>query len=105
MERRVLISIGIHKTAGGFADLPGALAGAREMNRWGAAAGFEVDDDFVDKPVLAQALVERVQRLVEDGDVTKLIIYFAGHGMSTGLNEDFWILSGGTGESREIIDV
>jgi uncharacterized caspase-like protein len=105
MARKAAVVIGIEK-AHGLPPLPGAKNGARDFARWAEAAGFEVTE-FVDEatPVDGAAIRKALRDLVDSREVEQLFLFFAGHGMSVGKEADFWILSAGTDDPAEIVNV
>jgi hypothetical protein len=105
MPRRIAIVIGVRR-AEGFAELPGAAAGADAFARWAASDGFEVSR-YVDDagPVTVGPIVDEIDALVNALDVEQLFIYFAGHGDAGRIDEDYWVLSPGTARPREVVDV
>ncbi|HEX2185132.1 MAG TPA: caspase family protein, partial [Chloroflexota bacterium] len=106
MPRKVAIVIGVRRAAG-FQELPGALAGARDFAAWARQDGFEVISfvDEGDQPVTRSAIFAAIKALVERQDVEQLFLYFAGHGMATGIDDDYWILSAGVQDPSEVINV
>ena len=114
MAKRIAIAIGIGQTpgsdgSGGLTPLPGAVKGAQDFAKWARDSGFTKVHELTDSggnPVTRQQIFNIIDHIVQlQGDVTKLFVYFAGHGMSSGYKRDFWILSGGLSDSSEIIDV
>jgi uncharacterized caspase-like protein len=105
MARKVAVVIGIER-AQGLPPLPGAKNGAHDFALWAKGASFEVIE-FVDEttPVDGAAIRKAIRELVDGRDVEQLFLFFAGHGMSTGKEADFWILSAGTDDPAEIVNV
>jgi Caspase domain len=105
MGRQLALSIGIG-SADGFRPLPGAVAGAAEFKVWAEAQGFEVllfDD--TEGPVVADSPKTAIADAVEAGDVERLFIFFAGHGIGKGQWEDCWLLSHAMSNSDAAIDL
>ncbi|MGE3966029.1 MAG: caspase family protein [Planctomycetota bacterium] len=105
MARQVAVVIGIERS-GNLVPLPGARRGAQQFSEWARAAGFEVVE-LVDqgRSVTAADVWAAVSTAVNAGDVTRLFIFFAGHGVSKGLDTDFWLLSPGPDNPNEAVNV
>jgi Caspase domain len=105
-ERNVAIAIGVSRPTG-FVRIPGAAADAARFHAWAQKAGFE-SHLFSDSsgPVRVGPIAKLIADLVKvDGNVTRLLVYFAGHGIATSTDADYWLLSAGTTDSGEVIDV
>src|SRR5688500_13870559 len=105
MTRTVAIAIGVASVPG-LPFLPGVAPGTAAFADWARAQGFEVTvyDDAV-APVAAADVLATVGAAVEDGDVARLFVFFSGHGMEMGIGEDYWLLSGVTGNTSEAVNV
>jgi hypothetical protein len=105
MARRVAIAIGVEQSKG-LVPLPGALRGADDFARWAKGQGFEVVP-ISDRggPVRARDIFDAVNAAVSARDVEALFIFFAGHGVSKGLDVDFWLLSAGPTDPNEAVNV
>jgi Caspase domain len=105
MARQVAIVIAVASIRG-FPPLPGAASGAQEFAEWARTHGFEVEQfDDAAGPVTGQQLFAAVTSVVDAGDVARLFIYFAGHGLNTGQGDDLWLLSSVRDDPSEAIDV
>ncbi len=103
--KKIAISIGVSK-AGPLPELPGAVNGARDFAAWAEKAGYEkhlVTDETA--PVTAKQIKDIVTPIVTDGDTTRLIIYFAGHGTQPREGAQFWLLSDWDSDANETVDV
>ncbi len=101
---RAAIAIGIG-AAEGFAALPGALAGADAFTAWATAARIDSVQQFDDRAAKVRLadIADAVDALIARADVEQLFVYFAGHGLALGTQEDFWILSAGTRRPSEVV--
>ena len=101
---RAAVVIGVNKT-GNLPILRAAVSGARSVADWLKDEGFEVTL-IVDasQPVTANAIKQAVTALVGRGNLTQLVVYFSGHGISVGYNE-FWLLSGAPDDPNEAVSV
>lgn len=101
---RAAVVIGVNKT-GNLPILRAAVSGARSVAEWLKGEGFEVTL-IVDEtqPVTANAIKQAVTALVGRGNLTQLVVYFSGHGISVGYNE-FWLLSGAPDDPNEAVSV
>jgi hypothetical protein len=104
--RQVAICIGV-KRSGKLPELPGAAAGAAEFAQWARTAGFVVREftDADGEPVRASRIFDAISAEVEKMDVERLVVYFAGHGVSKGTSVDYWLLSQAPANPNEVIDV
>jgi Caspase domain len=102
---RAAVVIGVNKT-GNLPILQAAVSSAKSVAAWlhddeGFAVTLIVDDT---QPVTAGAIKQAVSTLVGQGTLTKLIVYFSGHGMSIGYNE-YWLLTGAPDDGNEAVSV
>ncbi len=94
--QRALIAIGVKKT-GGLPELQAALDGAQAMHDWARghqkipAARVKLITD-AKSTVSRDRLFDAVDKIAKLGYVEQLIVYFSGHGINTGLYEQ-WLLS------------
>lgn len=93
--------------SGDLPELPGARTDARRAAAWAEASGYEVtalvDDDGT--TVAAASIYDAVQQAVAAGDVDRLVLFFAGHGVAKGAALDFWLLSAGPDNPNESVNV
>jgi hypothetical protein len=105
MGKQVAIAIGVRR-AGRLADLPGAVNGAKEFYEWAGQHQYEthlvIDETG---PVTVQTLKSLIKAVIGDGDVERLLIYFAGHGIQPSVNTTFWLLSHWEEDSDEAVNV
>lgn len=113
-KKRACLAIGIGVTQE-LDDLPGAVTGAEQFAAWAKKAGYEtrlVTDatGAVDIAHVRAALLSLLPAPRDGSDhegpvnpPERLLLYFAGHGMHSGLSS-LWILSG-TYHSQEAIGV
>lgn len=105
MARQVAIVIGV-KNAGNLTPLPGAISGATDFASWAASAGFEVFKITDERePVTAYVVKEAFKSALKLPNVERLFIYFAGHGVSQGLDVDVWLLSKWQDDADEAVNV
>ena len=105
MARQIAIVIGIKKV-GNLIPLPGAISGANDFASWATGAGFDViriTDET--EPVSAQAVKQAIRTTLERPDVSRLFLYFAGHGIAGGLDADYWLLSGAQDDADEAVKI
>jgi hypothetical protein len=84
--------------------LPGAVNGARAFAAWARARDAKVELLTDEKrPVGFTDARDALQRLLSGpGTISRLYIYFAGHGGSRGAAEDLWLLSHWRQDQRAI---
>ena len=94
MARNACLAIGI-SDAPPLDYLPGAVNGAKAIAEWARKSGYETKllTDSED-PVRVSDVADALTSLLRRGAKTdRLIIYFAGHGLTQGVFEDLWLLS------------
>jgi hypothetical protein len=94
MAREVAIGIGVSRVDR-LQVLRGVESGLGEFFRWARGQGIEVRcfTDSGGRSVTTAELKRCVQELVLARDVQRLFVFFAGHGVSTDVVEDVWLLS------------
>lgn len=92
---RVAISIGV-SNAKGFKALPAAAPSARRFADWARGHGFDVHEfNDADGPVESGDLIAGVKAVVKAAGIRQVFVFFAGHGVASGPDNDYWILSDG----------
>jgi hypothetical protein len=101
---RIAIVVGVNKPRM-LAPLQGAVRDATAFADWLKKQGFEVKS-FTDEaaPVTFAGIFSEVERIVEAGTYSQLVIYFAGHGFQNNSSE-IWLLSGAPNNPSEAISV
>ncbi len=102
--QKAAIVIGVNKT-GDLPVLSAAASGASKVAGWLAREGFHVEK-FLDtrRPVAAGDIFAAVAKLVDQGTLEQLVIYFSGHGFLSSASEH-WMLSGAPGNPNEAISL
>ncbi len=100
------VVIGVDRVGGGLPQLHGAASGAKEVAEWLEENDYEVQL-FTDRehPVERREVFQAVEAFVDRGTVTRLIVYFAGHGFLKGPQDELWLLSGAPTDASEAINV
>lgn len=95
--RRACLAIGVSDAGGGLDYLGGALEGAKGMHAWATALGYEsrlLTDEDPRSPVTIEAVREALAALLPLGSATeRLILYFAGHGLISRVDNGLWLLN------------
>jgi caspase domain-containing protein len=101
---RIAIAIGVNRPKA-LSALQGAVPDAIEFTKWIGKQGFETKP-FTDQaaPVTFADIFAEVERIVNAGTYSQLVIYFAGHGFQNGGSE-VWLLSGAPTNPGEAISV
>ena len=118
MPRKLCLAIGVSDSPP-LDYLPGAVNGARAIAAWATANGYETQlltDET--SPIGVETITEALQGdgyphfakvgdgrdpLLRRGDkIERLLIYFAGHGLSRNGSEDLWLLSEWYGDQRAV---
>lgn len=96
MPRKVALAIGISR-APRLEYLRGAVNGAHEFADWAAKNGYQ-SESLTDEttPVTIESLGGKLDALLAahpQDPVTRLVLYFAGHGLIRGAEDGLWLLS------------
>ena len=110
MADRAVVLIGVARTGGDLPELQAVSQGLDAMKVWAAEQG--IPDDMVlifsdrdGSAVTAADIAAGIATLVEQRlALQQLVIYFAGHGINTGLSE-YWLLTGAPGSANEAVNV
>jgi hypothetical protein len=104
VERAALL-IGVDK-AGDLQPLQDAAAGARKMEEWARGQGIPTVEVLTDEagPVDIGDVKRAIQRIIELGSVSHLLVYFAGHGVNANYSE-MLLLSDAPGDPQAAINV
>lgn len=92
-------------------DLPGTLVSAKELKSWAEKPGpFQSYDvlmitDEDGSPVLFDDVQKQVVDFMNKRTIDRLVVYFAGHGISTTLSNQYWLLTNAGTDSQEVIHV
>jgi hypothetical protein len=100
---KAAVVIGVN-TAGNLPVL-NATSGAIRVGEWLRREGFSVKT-FIDtkRPVIASDLFNAVAKLVDQGTLEQLVIYFSGHGFLNSGSEH-WMLSGAPYNPNEAVSL
>lgn len=105
MSKQVAVLIGVAR-AGKLPELQGAINDVKKFGVWAEAQGYEIhliSDEG--GPVTVDAVKGLIKRLVDPGDVERMLLYFAGHGIQPTVNTAYWLLSNWENDSDEAINV
>ena len=102
--QKAAIVIGVNKT-GDLPVLNAAVAGATEVAEWLRREGFQVKR-FLDtrRPVISSDLYGTIDKLVDQGTLEQLVIYFSGHGFLNNGSEH-WMLSHAPDNPNEAVSL
>ncbi|WP_343658874.1 caspase family protein [Chryseobacterium sp.] len=101
---KIAICIGVNNV-NNFARLKGATLGAIEFSKWASAHGYQTKL-FIDEEgnvVRVREIYDFIKGCLEEMVYDQIIVYFSGHGISRGPNQEFWYLSEGGENDNEII--
>lgn len=104
---RALLAIGVSKAAG-LKPLPGAAADAQAMHDWAVAQGYEhirLLSDAQGAPVTFDDVTDAVEKLMQIGDLERLVIYFSGHGYAPLPQCETLLLSNWETDANEAINL
>lgn len=106
--QRAVISIGVRRT-GGLPELQAAIQSAAEFAKWARqdqklkATQVKLLTDEK-SPVSRDRIFNCVDRIAKLGYIEQLIVYFSGHGVNSGLYEQ-WLLSKAPNDPGAAVDV
>jgi len=94
MGRKLCLAIGVGD-APPLDYLPGAIAGAEAIAVLAISQGYETTllTDAGDDPVDVDNVQAAIETLLGNADCDRLIVYFAGHGLSNQRDGDVWLTS------------
>lgn len=96
MAKYACMAIGIARAEKPTAYLPGAINGAREFAKWARASGYDTEllDDGDEEAITVEMVSETLTGLIaRNSPVERLILYFAGHGIASGVGKELWLTS------------
>lgn len=115
-EARIFLVVAVSKPdgdGGRLKPLPGAIASAKRMAEWAQANSYitlrVTDEDG--KPVSVLRIRETLQGTINDLldnqgiPITRVVIYFAGHGYADSGGRNYWLLTDWNAEPTEAINV
>jgi hypothetical protein len=93
-QKRCAIAIGVDK-AGKLPLLNAAAKGAKAFADWAQAQGFDTTllTDADGQTVSASDVRKAVRKYVDSKTYSQLIVFFSGHGILKGPNDECWLLS------------
>lgn len=103
--KKCAVVIGVNKT-GNLPILSAAVSGATEFAEWARSQNIDatlLTDQY--GPVTIADVKSAVAAFVNKNTYTQILIYFAGHGILKGPNDEHWLLSGAPTDSNEAVNV
>lgn len=109
-RQRIFVSIAVSKPDGGLAELAGAINASERMKAWADANGYiPVLINDASLPVTIDLLREQITKAIEEvtgrAVLQRLVIFFAGHGASLGIDDQNWLLSKWKQRSSEVVNI
>jgi hypothetical protein len=108
---RIFVSIAVSKPDGGLAELPGAITASERMAAWAAANGYipvrinDADYPEVTIDLLRGEITAAIKEVTDRAVLRRLVIFFAGHGASLGIDDQNWLLSKWKQRSSEVVNI
>jgi Caspase domain len=104
--KKAIVAIGVNRT-GELPVLGAAVAGAEKFAEWAGKQHFDVEllTDGNGSSVTIDAIKFAIKRFVDARTYSQLIVYFGGHGVLQGPNNELWLLSGAPGNPTEAVQV
>ena len=106
MLKRAAISIGVDHP-GEMPPLSAAASGAKLFTAWAKDQGIDVAE-FTDAgggSVTISEIKKAVRSFVESGTYSQILLYFAGHGILLGPENEVWLLSGVPEDTIEAVNL
>ena len=106
MEKRAAICIGVDR-AGSMTPLQAAVQGARDFEAWARTQKCDtilLKDDAAGRVTVSEVFDE-VEKIVNAGTYSQLIVYFSGHGILTAPGAEYWLLSRAPQNPNEAVNV
>jgi hypothetical protein len=111
VSNRIFVSIGVSKPHGGLAALPGAITAAERMAVWAKAQGYITlllhDENLPE--ITVELLRKEITKVIEDvtgqTELKRLVVFFAGHGGSQQVGDQFWLLTNWDTDWNEAIRI
>ena len=105
--RNGLIAIGVANCGNSWQKLPGAISGAQDMVEWGKINGYKstLVTDEQEQVDVSRLRTSFTKLLYELEEVDRLIVYFAGHGLSNSASDQYWLLSNFASDPGEAVVV
>lgn len=105
------MSIGVSRPRGGLEALPGAITAAERMAVWAKAQGYITlllhDENLPE--ITVELLRKEITKVIEDvtsqTELKRLVIFFAGHGGSQQVGDQFWLLTNWDTDWNEAIRI
>ncbi|MEN2786178.1 hypothetical protein ACFOKI_07210 [Sphingomonas qilianensis] len=110
-RERVFVSIAVSNPDGGLAPLPGAITASERMAAWAEANGYIplLINDALYPAVTIDLLRDKITATIEEvtsrAALRRLVIFFAGHGASLGIDDQNWLLSKWKQRSSEVVNI
>jgi hypothetical protein len=108
---RVFVSIAVSKPDGGLGELLGVIKASERMADWAAANEYIplLINDKVFPEVTTELLRTKIAEVIEEVTsrtvLRRIIIFFAGHGASLGIDDQNWMLSNWDKRPNEAVKV
>ncbi len=103
--KKCAVVIGVNKT-GRLPHLSAAVSGAKEFEKWARLQGIDVVliTDEMGEVTLSE-IKKAVIQFVGKKTYTQMLVYFAGHGILKGPNDEHWLLSNSPEDPNEAVNV
>ncbi len=108
---RIFVSIAVSKPDGDLTELPGAITASERMGQWAEANKYIpviVNDQLYPKvtvELLRDKIAVAIKEVTDRVVLRRLVIFFAGHGASLGIGDQYWMLSNWDQDSNEAVKV
>ncbi|MES2107961.1 MAG: caspase family protein [Bacteroidota bacterium] len=101
--KKCAVIIGVNQT-GRLPVLDAAVRNAERFNEWALSQEYKTTPlTDADGPVSVGQIKKAVNDFVEKRSYDLMIIYFSGHGILQGAEDEYWLLSGAPGDANEAV--
>ena len=103
--KRAAVLIGVDKT-GTLPKLKDAAKGAERMAKWARDQKMDAVHVITDAagPVDVASIKKVIRELVDAGNISQLLVYFAGHGVNL-QRQEFWLLTDAPDDTQAAVNV
>src|SRR5690606_7556415 len=109
-SNRIFVALGVSQAGGGLPPLPGAITASERMAAWAQAQGYLTlllhdAKDPVTIALLKHKITAAIEAVTEPTTLQRLVVFFAGHGSTHSIFDQFWLLNNWNTDLSEAIKV
>ncbi|QOL81110.1 hypothetical protein [Pseudooceanicola spongiae] len=110
-RNRIFVSVAVSKPDGDLGELPGVIRASERMAAWADAHDYIPllinDNDFPEVTIelLRTEISKVIKEVTNRSALRRIVIFFAGHGASFGIDDQSWMLSNWDKRPTEAVKV